>query len=106
MLDREDPGLLRGHVAMTCECMREFCVFCRFRLLACTRCGALGTVWPDDCPGRPLDVREVVEIYNGRLNFRDGTWHGEPSQVMTLMQTRGRGDGPRSTMRDLSVHHR
>ena len=88
----DEGGLLRGHVALRCECLREFCLFCGHgRLLSCTRCGALGTVWPDDCPGRPLDVHEVAEIYAGRLNYRGGTWHGEPSQVMCWMKARNEG---------------
>lgn len=71
---------------MRCECLREFCLFCHGRLLGCTLCGALGTVWPDECPGRPLDRREVIEVNAGRLNYRAGTWrYGEPCQVMALM---------------------
>lgn len=90
----DEGGLLRGHVAMRCECLREHCLFCHGRLLSCTRCGALGTVWPDDCPARPLSPHEAVEIYAGRLNYRDGTWYGEPSQVMRWMQARNEGVRP------------
>jgi hypothetical protein len=58
-------------------------------LLSCTRCGALGTVWPDDCPGRPLLVAEIIEINAGILNFRNGTWCGEPSMIMQCMRAEG-----------------
>lgn len=88
----DENGLLRGHTALRCECLREFCLFCHGRLLSCTRCGALGTVWPDDCPGRPLSYFEVVEIHAGRLNFRNGTWFGEPSLTMQWMRERTKGD--------------
>jgi hypothetical protein len=100
MLD--DDGLLRGHSVMACECLREFCLFCAFRLLACTRCGALGTAWPDECPGRQMTRDEVGEVYYGRLNYRGGTWYGEPSRVMALMRGH-EGNDPRSAVCDLPV---
>jgi hypothetical protein len=90
-----EADLLGGHVPMACECLRDYCLFCRGRLLACTRCGALGTVWPDECPGRQMSMHEVDEINAGRLNYRDETWRGEPSQVAAALRGRWEhGQGP------------
>lgn len=58
------------------------CMFCDGGLSACDTCGAFEGAWPDECPGRQMSAETSDDVYQGKLNYRNGCWHPECCQVM------------------------
>lgn len=57
------------------------CPFCDGGLFACKVCGCAEGATTDDCPGVQITPWAMDEIYAGRLNFRDGAWRYETSEI-------------------------
>ncbi len=70
---------MNGHIQATCDgkCSEPYgCTLCN--LFYCTVCrGAEGSL-PSECPGKPISEENQQLIYQGTLDFRDGSWINRP----------------------------
>lgn len=70
---------MNGHIQATCDgkCSEPYgCTLCN--LFYCTVCqGAEGSL-PSECPGKPISEENQQLIYQGTLDFQDGSWINRP----------------------------
>jgi hypothetical protein len=58
-----DPCNLPGH-----------CQFCDGGIFECTVCWAVEGQLPTDCPGFELTADQKEDIWEGKVDFKDGKW--------------------------------
>jgi hypothetical protein len=68
-----------GHCAHHCKPGCDGCQFCTGGLFLCTRCGSFEGATTSHCPGSRLSMEQEREVYEGRLDFVDGTWKNSAS---------------------------
>lgn len=67
-----------NHVAIEHKkCERPHCPICEGGLFMCRVCGCAEGATTDDCPGIRVTDWAIQQIYDGKLNFRDGMWRYE-----------------------------
>lgn len=68
---------MRQHKLKTsadCGCDNPFCFICEGGLSVCKVCGGAGGDLPSECPGVKMSSTQRDMVYNGLLDYRNGTW--------------------------------
>ncbi len=73
-------------------CTTPYCPWCDGGLVHCTVCmGTEGTL-PSSCPGTPISDTDQQLIFEGMLNYQDGTWvsgahtpHPKPFEIAAAL---------------------
>lgn len=69
------------HHQLICTCDGYNCMFCAGGLFACEVCHTLEGAVPTHCPGAPIDEFTQMLVYQGKLDFLNGNWVRQPSDV-------------------------
>lgn len=62
------------------DCHKPYCSICDGGLAVCTICGLAEGSLTTECPGVASEKEYGDEVYEGRLDFRDGKWTNRAAQ--------------------------
>lgn len=83
-----------GHVPVGCECAETYCWICNADLYGCSVCGGLEGSLPTHCPGAPMTKDQDDDVYEGRIDYRDGQWINGVTIAMVHSHATAILDGP------------
>ena len=68
------------HEEKKCNCNKPGCPICDGGLYICSVCGLAEGSLTTDCPGYQCFSEKNKDVYEGRIDFRDGAWVQKTSQ--------------------------